>query len=150
MTFVLTTVQRIEGSIRSYVKALDDAEYDAIAACFCPDAVHYFPAAPKLSGAETIAGHFADSVRKRGISWTVDQMLVDVDRCAAALEWSRFSPRRGRHMRGVDWFIIDPETFRFREVRTYLAAMSDPHSTNLELQDFDYVGRGYPMRAPRR
>jgi ketosteroid isomerase-like protein len=48
--FVTTTVQRIEGVIRTYVEALNDADDEAIAACFCPDAAHYFPAAPKLSG----------------------------------------------------------------------------------------------------
>jgi hypothetical protein len=147
MTNDATSAQRIEHVIRTYVKALNDGDGDAIAACFCPDAVHYFPAHPKISGADALGVYFAGSVRRGGISWTVDQILVDVRRCAATLEWTRFDPSGPRHMRGVDWFVFEPETIRFREVRTYLAAKGDPRRENLELQDFDYPGRGYPMRA---
>jgi ketosteroid isomerase-like protein len=147
MTNDPTSAQCMEHVIRTYVKALNDADCDAVAACFCADAVHYFPAHPRISGAVALGSYFAASVRRREISWTVDQILVDVGRCAATLEWTRFDPSGPRHMRGVDWFVFEPETIRFREVRTYLAAKGDPRRENLELQDFDYAGRGYPVRA---
>ena len=44
-----TRAQRIEQTIRTYNQACNDADAEAIAACFCPDAVHYFPHIPKWS-----------------------------------------------------------------------------------------------------
>jgi ketosteroid isomerase-like protein len=46
MTDELSAAQRIEHVIRAYVKALNSADADGIAACFCQDADHYFPAQP--------------------------------------------------------------------------------------------------------
>ena len=148
MTNDPATAQRIEHAIRTYVKALNDADGAAIAACFCQDAVHYFPAHPRISGAAALGTYFADSVRQAGISWTVDQMLVDVDRCAATLEWTRFDPSGPRYMRGVDWFVLSRRQSDF--VKSVFSSGKRPSTrANLELQDFDYPGRGYPMRAPR-
>lgn len=141
--------QRIEQLIRTYIQACNHADADAIAACFCTDAVHYAPGVAKWSGAVTIGGNFAGRVQELGHCWTVDQLLVDVDRCAAALEWTRFD-RNARVLRGVDWFVIDPHTLKIREVRPYLAAVPNPDLTRQELRDFDYAGRGYPTDAPPR
>jgi hypothetical protein len=79
----------------------------------------------------------------------VDQVLVDVARPAAALEWTRFD-RAARVVRGVDWFVFEPQTIRIREVRPYFAVLPRPDLTRQEMQDFDYAGRGYPMSAPSR
>jgi len=73
-----TTSQRIEQVIRKYIQACSDADAQAIAACFCSEAVHYSPWTPKWSGAATIGNNFAKVVREEGISWTVDQLLIDV------------------------------------------------------------------------
>jgi SnoaL-like domain len=141
----LAAAQRIEHVIRAYVRALNDAYADGIAACFSQDAVHYFPAAPKISGATALGVHFANLVREREICWTVDQMLVDVDRSEAVLEWTRFDHKGPRYLRGVDWFVFEPETFQIREVRCYLAAASNPDLARQELRGFDYPRRGYPI-----
>jgi hypothetical protein len=79
----------------------------------------------------------------------VDQVLVDVDRYAAALEWTRFD-RNARVVRGVDWFVFEPQTVRIREVRPYFAVLPRSDQVRQEMQDFDYAGRGYPTSAPRR
>ena len=143
------SAQRIEQAIRTYIGACNNADANAIAACFCRDAVHYLPATPKWSGAATIGDNFAKRVRELGLCWTVDQVLVDVERCAAALEWTRFD-RNGRVVRGVDWFVFEPQTARIREVRPYFAVLPLPDLPRQELQDFDYAGRGYPTNAPPR
>ncbi|SRR5712692_9988672 len=87
-----TPAQRMEHVIRTYIQACNDADAEAIAASCCPEAVHYAPASPKWVGAATIGNHFAQRVRERGQYWTVDQLVIDVDRCAATLEWTRFDP----------------------------------------------------------
>ena len=69
-------------------------------------------------------------------------------RCGpAALERTRFD-RQGRILRGMDWFVFEPETFRIQEVRPYNAAPVQTDMARQELLDFDYVGRGYPTMPP--
>jgi SnoaL-like domain len=144
-----TSAQRIEHIINTYIQACNDADAKAIAACFCPDAVHYGPGFSKWSGAATIGDNFMKRVQELGHCWTVDQVLVDVERCAAALEWTRFD-RNARVVRGVDWFVFEPQTIRIREVRPYFAVSPRPDLARQEMQDFDYAGRGYPTNAPPR
>ena len=145
-----TPAQRIEHVIRTYIQACNAADAAAIAACFCPEAVHYFPAPfVKCSGAATIGSHFATRVREYGICWTVDQLITDADRCAATLEWTEFI----RHpapivRRGVDWFVFEPQTWGMQEVRPYTAAPLHPDMARQEFVDFDYAGRGYPTTFP--
>jgi len=144
-----TLAQRIEQIIRTYIQACNDADARAIAACFCTDAVHYHPGIPKWSGADTIGGNFAKRVQELGLCWTVDQVLVDVERCAAVLEWTRFD-RAPRVVRGVDWFVFERQTLRIREVRPYYAVSARTDLARQEMKDFDYAGRGYPTNAPPR
>src|SRR5688572_2148685 len=111
-----TPAQRMEQVIRAYIQACNAADADAIAAVFCPDAAHYSPTA-KWSGAATIGRSFAQAVQRRRLCWTVDQLLTDVDRCAAVLEWTMFVGDRQQILRGVDWFVFEPGTFCIQEVR---------------------------------
>jgi hypothetical protein len=138
----------MEQVIRTYIQACNDADAEAIAACFCPDAVQYGPSIPKWSGALTIGANFAKMVQELGRSWTVDQLLVDTDRCGATLEWTAFNREHTRILRGVDWFVFEPGTFHIQEIRAYLAAPARPEIARQELEDFDYAGRGYPMTFP--
>jgi methyltransferase len=71
-------------------------------------------------------------------------MVVDVGRHAAVLEWTRFNRARDRLIRGVDWFVFNPETLLISEVRPYTAAPMVSDLERQELGDFDYAGRGYP------
>jgi methyltransferase len=139
---------RMKEIIRAYIQACNDADAKAIAACFRSDAVHYFPAGDprrtKWLGATTIGSNFAKIVEEQGVCWTVDQLVVDVDRGAAVLEWTRFNRERDRLIRGVDWFVFDPKTLFILEVRPYSAAPIDWNLPRQELGGFDYAGRGYP------
>jgi len=96
----------------------------------------------------TIGGNFAKLVREQRVCWTVDQLLVDIDRSAAAMEWTGFNRQHARIVRGVDWFVFERETFRIREIRPYVAAPIHPDIARQELQYFDYAGRGYPTTFP--
>jgi methyltransferase len=140
---------RMEKVVRTYIRACNDADAGAIAACFSPNAVHYFPGGDprrtKWVGAGAIGGNFAKIVQDQGVCWTVDQMVVDVGRRAAVLEWTRFNRGRDRLVRGVDWFVFEPETLLISEVRPYTAAPMVSDLERQELGGFDYAGRGYPM-----
>jgi methyltransferase len=142
--------QRIESVINEYIHACNRADADAIAACFTPDAVHYFPTgySPKWSGASTIGANFSKVVHESARCWTVDQVLVDAERHAGVLEWTSFAGPSDNIMRGVDWFVFDPRTLRIQEVRPYTAAPLQPDMVRQELGHFDYTGRGYPISRP--
>jgi methyltransferase len=142
-----TTAAGIEQAIRSYIQACNDGDAERIAACFDSNAVHYFPKAPKWSGASTIGDGFSKRVQTHGQVWTVDKVLVDADRRAGALEWTRFD-NEGRVVCGVDWFVFEPGSFRIQEIRVYGAAPIQRELARQELQDFDYAGRGYPVTRP--
>jgi uncharacterized protein (TIGR02246 family) len=102
-----TLAQRMEQVIRTYIQACNDGDAEAIAACFCPDAVQYGPSIPKWSGAVTIGANFAKMVQEVGRSWTVDQLLVDTDRCGAALEWTAFNREDTRQTWPRVWLKLD-------------------------------------------
>jgi hypothetical protein len=121
-----TPAQRMEHVIRTSIQACNDADANATAACFGPEAVHDSPVSPTWVGAAIIGHHVATRVREQGHGWTVDQWVMDVGRCAATLEWTRFDRQHARIFRGVDWFVFAPQTFRMREVRPYTAAPSIP------------------------
>jgi len=84
----------------------------------------------------------------RDYFWTVDQLLIDVDRYAATLEWTSFNRQHARIVRGVDWFVFEPQTLCIQEVRTYTASPVQPDLARQELLNFDYAGRGYPTTFP--
>lgn len=141
----LTVAQRMEQVVRTYIQECNNADAKMIAACFRPDAVHYFPPGrAKWLGAATIGGNFAKVVQEHGFHWSVDQLLSDVDRHAVTMEWTRINRQRDRLVRGVDWFVFEPQTFSIQEIRCYYAAPLHSDMQIQELMDFDYAARGYP------
>jgi methyltransferase len=136
--------EQIELVVRNYFQACKDADAKRVAACFCPDAVHYFPGRARWVGAEAIGYGIARSIQERGGYWTVDQILTDIARHAAAVEWSRFYRQRDKISRGLEFYTFDPATVRIREIRGYYAAAFSPDVLRHELADFNYADRGYP------
>jgi hypothetical protein len=110
--------------------------------------VHYFPAGDprrtKWVGAATIGSNFASIVTQQRVYWTVDQLVIDAERSAAVREWTRVNRERDRLIRGVDWFVFDPETLSILEVLPYTAAPMISDLPHQQLGGFDYAGRGYP------
>jgi methyltransferase len=132
--------------VRAYFKACYVPDAKDVAACFCPDAVHYFPGRPKWDGAEAIGSGIEKRIRGGGGYFTVDEVLTDVARHAVALEWSRFVKDPDQIFRGLEFYKFDPATLLIREIRGYYAADFSPNVARRELADFDYAGRGYPVR----
>jgi hypothetical protein len=102
------------------------------------------PGRAKWLGAVAISSNFEKVVQEHGFHWSVDQLLSDVDRYAATMEWTRINRQRDRLVRGVDWFVFEPQTFSIQEIRCYYAAPLHSDMQCQELVDFDYAARGYP------
>jgi methyltransferase len=122
-----TPAQRMEHVIRTYIQACNDADTAAIAACFSPEAVHYYPSPlHKVSGAADIGRFFAIGVPERGLFFTVDQLFTDVDRRAVVLEWTVIMRKPVPLVRrGLELYVFDPQAWLVREVRGYSAAPLD-------------------------
>jgi methyltransferase len=142
---------RLEATIRTYFDGCNEADAAKMVACFTPDAVHYFP--PGMyggawRGARTIADNWVRFVHTRGSAWTIDRMLVDAASLQAVIEWTHWKTAEGTYLRGDEWYRFDPETLRIGEIRAYYASPVDPSRPGLELDGFDYAGRGYPLSCP--
>ena len=137
----------MEQLTRDYIRACNAADAPEIAAFFMPDGTHYFPQHAKWTGASTIGANFAKVVSERGITWTVDSVVVDTARHEAVMEWTQFTMSAKQIVRGVDWLTFDPSTLRIREARCFYATNWPAEARN-EQHDFDYAGRGYPTTFP--
>src|SRR5262245_64406866 len=63
--------------MRRYFDACNEADVEGVAACFDPDAVHYFPPGMydgPFRGARTIGERWALAVQQFGSIWTVDRI----------------------------------------------------------------------------
>jgi len=137
--------------ITRYFDACNAADSGGIARCFLPDAVHYFP--PGMyggawRGARLIGERWADSVATRGSAWTVDRMVCEPESDQAVIEWTHYKTRDGTVLRGDEWYLFDPESGLITEIRAYYASAQDPSRQRLELDGFDYAGRGYHLESP--
>jgi len=148
----MLTAQHMEQLIRRYYDGCNEGDADKIAACFTPDAVHYFPPgmphAP-FRGAATIAERWCHAVQKFAAWWTIDRLLVDPAKAEGVLEWSNFTSKHNAVVRGTEWVAFDRESGLIREIRAYYPAATPAGLTRFELEGFDYAGRGYPTVSPR-
>jgi methyltransferase len=137
--------------ITRYFDACNAADADGVARCFVPDAVHYFP--PGMyggawRGARLIGERWAESVATRGSAWTVDRIVCEPESGQAVIEWTHYKTRDGTVLRGDEWYLFDPDTGLIAEIRAYYASPQDPSRQRLELDGFDYQGRGYHLESP--
>lgn len=142
---------RMDALIRTYFDGCNEAEVAKIAACFTPDAVHYFPPGMyggAFRGAETIGARWRDAVANLGSYWTIDRLLVDPVTHQAVMEWTHFKTKGGKVLRGIEWYDFDHATGLIAEIRAYYASPQDRSLDRLELEGFDYPGRGYPDAPP--
>lgn len=142
---------RMESVIREYADACNEADAKRTRSCFTADAVHYFPPGMyggPFVGAAMIAEKWRWAVRELGSYWTIDQMAIDPARDIAVCEWTHFKTKDRKVLRGSDWFVFDRTTGLIKEVRAYYASPQAAELERLELDGFDYAGRGYPSSAP--
>lgn len=63
----------------------------------------------------------------------------------AVIEWTHYKTAQGTLRRGTEWYLFDGDSGLIAEIRAYYASPQDPTRTRLELDDFDYARRGYPL-----
>ena len=144
---------RMEALIRTYFDGCNEADVEKIASCFEPDAVHYFPPGMyggAFRGARTIGERWRAAVKRGGSSWTIDRVLCDPDSDQAVIEWTHFKTAEGTVLRGDEWYVFDADSGLIREIRAYYASPQDGARRRLELEGYDYAGRGYPLEPPLR
>lgn len=150
-TSEILTHESMSAQIERYFDGCNEANVDKIAACFVPDAVHYFPPGMyggPFRGARVIAERWCSAVEKLGSIWTVDQILTDPSSARAVIEWTHFKTFTSTVLRGDEWYIFDPATGLIKEIRAYYASPQAADLGALELGGFDYGPRGYPASPP--
>ena len=143
--------RRMESLIRHYFDACNAADVEGIAACFVPDAVHYFPPGMydgPFRGATTIGDKWRKAVETIGSYWTIDRMVCDPGTNQAVIEWTHFKTKDGKVLRGDEWYVFDASTGLISEIRAYYASPQDPSLERLELGGYDYAAHGYPLEPP--
>lgn len=144
------TRDHMETAIRDYFDACNRGDGPAIEKYFTEDGVHYFPEGSPfgaLRGAKAIAACWVTCVRDLGSWWTIDRMVVDVEKQEAVIEWTHFKPKVGQTLRGDEWYIFEPSGL-IAEIKAYYASPTHPGTALHEIGGYDYRGRGYPMAAP--
>lgn len=147
----MNTKEHMEATIRRYFDGCNAADIELQVSCMMPDAIHYFPPGMyggPFRGARVIAERWAEAVERLGSYWTVDSFIGDPDQNAAVIEWTHFKRKVGVVLRGDEWYRFDPETGLITEIRAYYASPQAADLEALELQGFDYAGRGYALEAP--
>lgn len=147
----MITKETMEATIRRYFDGCNLADIDMMVGCMVPEAVHYFPPGMyggPFRGSHVIAQRWAEAVEKLGSYWTVDSFVGDPDQHAAVIEWTHFKRRAGVVLRGDEWYRFDPSSGLITEIRAYYASPQTVELDALELQGFDYAGRGYALDAP--
>jgi hypothetical protein len=145
------TKEGMERTIRVYFDGCNEADIDKMVSCFVPEAVHYFPPGVyggAWRGAQTIAERWVSAVDQLGSMWTIDQILVEPSSARAVIEWTHFKTFKNTMLRGDEWYVFDRPTGLIREIRAYYASPQDPNLERLELDGFDYAGRGYVLEPP--
>lgn len=138
----------MERTVRDYFAACNTGEAARIAACFTPDAVHYFPEGGPLramQGARAIGEGWARCVLELGSHWTVDSFIGDVAGSRAVIEWTHFKRKAGTTLRGDEWYRFARDG-RIAEIRAYYACPPHAGVPEHRLGEFDYGARGYPLR----
>lgn len=137
-----------EALIRRYFAACNAADYDALVACFTPDAVHYFPAGlPDVPwrSADTIARKWVWCVETLGSQWTIECVVVSHSKPEAVIEWTHWKNKSGTAVRGAEWYEF--ENGKIKEIRAFYASPADKEVPINELVGFDYPGRGYHLKS---
>lgn len=140
---------RMQELISRYFRACNQGDAVAIAACFTPDAVHYFPPGMyggAFHGGREIGERWARAYDELGSRWELEKVAVDTEANTAVAEWTHHKTKQGTVLRGDEWYEFDEASGLISEIRAYYASPQAADLSRLELAEFDYAGRGYSLR----
>ena len=100
---------------------------------------------PELSGRD---GRLLSA--KLGSQWALERVAIDVDTNSAVAEWTHYKTHEGTVLRGDEWYEFDQSTGLISEIRAYYASPQARDLQRLELDGFDYAGRGYSVEPRTR
>jgi len=128
--------------VRSYYESLNTGDAEAVAAHFCPDAVHYYTRRPPQFGARAIAENAALGVTALRARWRLEHLVEGTDE--VVIEWSMVfdHPRTGVRCldRGAEFLVFRDGLIA--EVRAYYHG-GVPQNLSGDLVGFDHAGRGH-------
>ncbi len=138
--------------IERYFEACNHGDVEAIASCFTPGAVHYFPPGMyggAFRGGRAIGERWVRAREELGSRWTLERVAVDPESGTAVAEWTHYKTRQRRALRGDEWYEFEPASGLISEIRAYYASPQAPDLDRLELAEFDYASRGYSVEASK-
>jgi hypothetical protein len=137
----------LERRVRAYYAACNAGDAERIAACFAPDATHWFPAGAigPFVGAEAIAAGWVDAIGRLDSRWTIDHLTIDEAGLEVAVEWTHWKPKAGGHLRGIEICRFRPDGLMSEIRAAYAAPATAPVH---EYGGYPYADRGYPLRPP--
>jgi hypothetical protein len=141
--WVSPSICAISADVLPRVAYVSASHADAIAACFAPRTVHYFPHRFPLLCGDVIGSVIAEDIRNRGGEYFIDRMFANAEQYATAVEWSRTYNLTDRIMRGYEFYEFDRATLLVSEIRGYFAAAPNRGLARHEIVGFGYGGRGY-------
>ena len=127
--------------VRSYYRALNTGDPEAVAQHFTEDAVHYYTRLGPHEGARTIGEHTKWAVENIDGQWQIENGIDDGEQ--ACIEWTMTwrDPDSGERRldRGTEWFRF--RDGRIAEVRAY--HHGNKRNPSGDLLGFDHAGRGH-------
>jgi hypothetical protein len=94
-------------TIHKYYVGCSTGNIELMESTFASDVTHYFPNAAPISGADTLANHWASfNTKDRKAIWTVDRFMANENE--AVIEWTMISTflneQRKEILRGAEWY----------------------------------------------
>jgi ketosteroid isomerase-like protein len=130
--------------VRSYYRALNTGDADAVARHFTDDAVHWYTRRDPQVGARAIAENAALAVEHIEGRWTLEHAVEGQDE--VAIEWTMTfrHPRTGERCldRGAEFLVFRDDLIC--EVRAYYHG-GVPGNLSGDLVGFDHAARGHTV-----
>ena len=130
--------------VLKYFDGCNNGDLDHLLSTLDPEVVHYFlpQQFKKICGAQHLAKYWRKFKLVLNPTWKIDRIIAQGDEVVSEWSclWTPEGTERRLMMRGSEWYVMHDG--RIAEVRAYFAYSA---SSDAELTEFPYAGRGYLM-----